>query len=721
MGVSSIYAKLSVSIKSVILEKQSKLSPLFAKIRLGHKKYRSSSFLQTPRTITSADSNDTKVVSGSTWSEQIFNFTISYHAHLFWSLVIDIYSERTFLSPLHLGRTEIRLCRFEGIPNPYITWMELREGKGSLSPSLTHIGLKELDKIVGQIQIQIAYLPFPDQTLPETLSLPEDIPGGPSDDTLTETTASINEPSLGVSPSLTGTSIPSSVEGIAIPIPAPASSLLLRTGIEGETTISPLSIDLADMIEDNQSIQSSPSSVSTTFINEPDEVNSFLTRIASLVLNKKEQEALKAVQIILTGFNQNVLHLSNLTLTLGYLQLQRYYNQQPIILTKNFIMDQDGFVLPMAMYRYTEATTGWLGLSYVGKRSKIFSDFFRPKADYKAVIEYLELDPSDMLIFSLGNDEALRPNFFVAFDRKLNSIVLAIRGTMGFRDILTDLVCEYVPWHGGYVHSGILESGRWFIREVVPQLQMLAQELGATSIYFTGHSLGGAVAAMTTILYLESLQGPEAIWPINSIDEQPIRIHCYAFGPPPILSQNLHGLFRNNIDCFVDGDDIVPRLCYGTAADLQLELLCAAQKVTTANAFRENPESLHAIGACRKALKEHQTNPKLFLVGNVYHLVNIYIKSGNTFIKRTVVESVPAEYFDELVVCRKMFRHHLPDAYFRAIDNAWVTFEAAKSLNNDVLKSIHELFDNISLYPPKGSKGRSIEICPTFNLPKDFV
>ena len=718
MGVSSIYAKLSISINAVILEKQTKVSPIFAKIRLGHKKYRTNSHVQTPKSTASSVADDTKEISESTWSEQLFNFTISYHAHLFWSLVLDLYSERTFLSPLHLGRTEIRLCRLEGIPNPYITWMELREGKGSLSPSLTHIGLKELDKIVGQIQLQITYLPFPEQALPETLTSPEEIPGGPSDEILT--TPSITEPSIGVSPSLTGTSLPSSVEGMAIPISMQASPLIMRTGIEGETTISASELNREDMIEDIQSIRSSPSSVST-FINEPEEVNNFLTRIASLVLNKKEQEALRAVQIILTGFNQNVLHLSNLTLTLGYLQLQRYYNLQPIILTKNFVMDQDSFALPMAMYRYTEATTGWLGLNYSGKRSKIFSDFFRHKADYKAVIEYLELDPSDLLIFSLGSDEALRPNFFVAFDRKLNAIVLAIRGTMSFRDVLTDLVCEYVPWREGYVHSGILESGKWFMREVVPQLQMLAQELSATSIYFAGHSLGGSVAAMTTILYLESLHEPDAVWPVNPVDEQPLRIHCYSYGCPPILSYNLHGLYKNNIDCFIDGDDIVPRLCYGTAADLQLELLCAAQKVTTANAFRENPESLAAIDASRKALKQHQVNPKLYLAGNVYHLVNIYIKNGNNFIKRTVVESVPSEYFDELVVCRKMFRHHLPDAYSRAIENAWVTFEAAKLINRDVLKSIHELFDSISLFPPKGSKGRSIEISPKFNLPKDFV
>src|SRR5690242_11050931 len=100
MGVSSVYAKLSISIKAVILEKQTKISPLFAKIRLGHKKYRTAHNAPNLKPSAPSDLVGTKVVSQGQWPEQIFNFTISYHAHLFWSLVVDLYTERTFLSPL---------------------------------------------------------------------------------------------------------------------------------------------------------------------------------------------------------------------------------------------------------------------------------------------------------------------------------------------------------------------------------------------------------------------------------------------------------------------------------------------------------------------------------------------------------------------------------------------------------------------------------------------
>ena len=683
MGVASIYAKLNVAIRQVHLEKplKSTYSGLLAKIHVGHKRY-------THRNVRPVEDFTAPLIN--------YAFTVSYHAHLFWSLVIDVYQERTLLGPLHLGRGEMRLCRLEGLPTPYVTWLELREGRGSLSPSLTHIGLKELEKTIGQIQVEFSYVPVPEKPLP-ALPPAEDSPPALS---VEETSASIITD---------GELLEASLQIVPNGEASPALSLsVLSVG----STLS------------NESTASSATHSDIT--TEPEELTGILSRLASLVLNERDQEALKAVQIILTVFNQNVIHISNMTLTIGYIQLQRYYNHQPIIMTKNFIIDYDSMLLPRALYRYTQATTGWIGLNYSGKRKSAFLDFFRSRADYQAVMDYMGLEPGDILIFSLGNDEALRPNFFVAHDKKLGAIVLAIRGTMSFRDVLTDLVCEYVPWKNGYVHAGILSAARWFMSNVIPQLRMFAQELQATAIYITGHSLGGAVASMTTILFLDELHEPGAEWPTSTLDDQPLRIHCYSFGPPPILSYNLHGLYRTNIDCFVNGDDIVPRLCYGTAADLQLLIQCVAGKATAGSLFKDNPASLEAIRTCRQALRSLKINPKLYLVGNVHHMVNVYVHGAEEkeMVKHTLVESVTAEYFDEMVVCKKMFMHHMPDSYDRGVENALLTFEAARlgDTSGNEQNSIRELAARICMKPPKWSKGRTIEISETpIKNPEDLV
>lgn len=65
-----------------------------------------------------------------------------------------------------------------------------------------------------------------------------------------------------------------------------------------------------------------------------------------------------------------------------------------------------------------------------GKRHEILVDSFRSKADLRAVLKYLDLPDSDMLVFGLEESKLFRPNFFVSIDRSLSAIVLSIRGTM---------------------------------------------------------------------------------------------------------------------------------------------------------------------------------------------------------------------------------------------------------------------------------------------------
>lgn len=76
------------------------------------------------------------------------------------------------------------------------------------------------------------------------------------------------------------------------------------------------------------------------------------------------------------------------------------------------------------------ASYGWKGLNFIGKGNGIFSDAVRSQSDALSIIEHLEIPKEDLLAYEFRANAAFRPSYFIARDRKLNAIVLSIRGTM---------------------------------------------------------------------------------------------------------------------------------------------------------------------------------------------------------------------------------------------------------------------------------------------------
>ncbi|KAL1901186.1 hypothetical protein Cpir12675_000552 [Ceratocystis pirilliformis] len=159
------------------------------------------------------------------------------------------------------------------------------------------------------------------------------------------------------------------------------------------------------------------------------------------------------------------------------------------------------------------------------------------------------------------------------------TIVLAIRGTAGVSDWLTNLAMHHVPSNGflsaaDYVpgshrrnlfHEGFLNRARSMVRSVARRLRRLLLPLASTSepldLLITGHSAGGAVAAL---LYMHMLSEPT--WEGSESRPRPRsrsksrsesrgrgrsatppqlselqllapylrRIHCISFGAPPV-------------------------------------------------------------------------------------------------------------------------------------------------------------------------------------------
>ncbi|KAK3328562.1 Alpha/Beta hydrolase protein [Cercophora scortea] len=123
----------------------------------------------------------------------------------------------------------------------------------------------------------------------------------------------------------------------------------------------------------------------------------------------------------------------------------------------------------------------------------------------------------------------------------MNTIVFAIRGTATFMDWAVNLNTEptsplgFLDDPGNFCHSGFLAAARKMISPVAQRLrQLLQQDPGRASysLLITGHSAGGAVAALLYSHMLSTSKAAES--ELSILTGCFKRIHCITFGTPPI-------------------------------------------------------------------------------------------------------------------------------------------------------------------------------------------
>ncbi|KAH8805663.1 Alpha/Beta hydrolase protein [Xylogone sp. PMI_703] len=123
----------------------------------------------------------------------------------------------------------------------------------------------------------------------------------------------------------------------------------------------------------------------------------------------------------------------------------------------------------------------------------------------------------------------------------MNTIIFAIRGTQSFMDWAVNLKSApaspqgFLDDAGNLCHAGFLGVARKTIKPIAARLRHLLEENPSRSSYsllITGHSAGGAVAAL---LYSHMLStSPEAESELNILTGCFRRVHCITFGAPPI-------------------------------------------------------------------------------------------------------------------------------------------------------------------------------------------
>ncbi|KAH8690232.1 Alpha/Beta hydrolase protein [Talaromyces proteolyticus] len=138
----------------------------------------------------------------------------------------------------------------------------------------------------------------------------------------------------------------------------------------------------------------------------------------------------------------------------------------------------------------------------------------------------------DMLIKSVPLDD-------------MNTIVFAIRGTQNFRDWAVNMHTQptspsnFLDDEGNLCHSGFLNVARKMVKPVARRLQDLLNEdprRASCSLVITGHSAGGAVAALLFTHMLSQTVTSE----LTHLRGFFKRVHCVTFGAPPVSLLPLH-------------------------------------------------------------------------------------------------------------------------------------------------------------------------------------
>jgi len=183
-------------------------------------------------------------------------------------------------------------------------------------------------------------------------------------------------------------------------------------------------------------------------------------------------------------------------------------------------------------------------------------------------------------------------------DRKL--IIVAIRGskwnmvdwTVNFALEPTQPV-DFLDDEGNKCHSGFLEVARAMVPTVAAQLRRVIEDdpsWATSSLMFTGHSAGGAVASL---LYVHMLcEMPKSNIELTVLAGIFKRVHCVTFGAPPVslLPLQVATQGRNNRNqflAFANEGDLVVRADRAYLGSLVKLLAAPAPSTSTRARLRE--------------------------------------------------------------------------------------------------------------------------------------
>ena len=206
-----------------------------------------------------------------------------------------------------------------------------------------------------------------------------------------------------------------------------------------------------------------------------------------------------------------------------------------------------------------------------------------------------------------------------------------------------------------------LKSEVWDVCRVSNFIVKLNQK-EPISLIVTGHSLG---AAMATVVMVHWLTSGTFVG---------IELQCYAYASPCVFSHSLstHIALKHAIKSIVMRDDLVPRLCLGSAFDVRGRLLkmqelrenSSTEYKNLVDMIKSDDKMSKANAASVYKLLDPEEKPKMRL----YPAGTIYYGNPLEDITETQLQHFPHELLSDILLSSTMLSDHMPQMYAKLMN-----------------------------------------------------
>ena len=279
--------------------------------------------------------------------------------------------------------------------------------------------------------------------------------------------------------------------------------------------------------------------------------------------------------------------------------------------------------------------------------------------DEKSLRERTGLDESCIYHYDFkeSNGTYPRPAFYLAVVEKLNALVLSIRGTKTTLEFQIDAKwqpIEFPQLPGSYVHQGIFLSARWFVDQVLGRLVKLVEIFPDYNIRIVGHSLGGGIAALFTLMIKDILPSTKAV----------------IFAPPACISSNLVPILKECCISFVNRSDVLPYLTHANFASI----FSSKKIVTSVEQWEEmiKDKLISSKEESKQKVSQAMRNSTSAIIQDV--LIQFYPPGDLHHIFKSLADTfhirrVSHDYFlQSSSISRTIIRHHKMDSYKHAFE-----------------------------------------------------
>jgi len=267
------------------------------------------------------------------------------------------------------------------------------------------------------------------------------------------------------------------------------------------------------------------------------------------------------------------------------------------------------------------------------------------------------------------------PSFFIATTSQ-REVVLCLRGTATMPEAITEAVGETAEELQGDVNADLFAQAQQVLVEAQEPLEAALRGDGmakakGTSLALVGHSVGGGVAIMATLLafrpdsYLEKLANAG-------------KVRCYAFGAPPTFAGKVSPKCAASVFSFVNGMDCVPRTSNGSIAKLlQAVRIVDEHEMETGDRVKVlHPQGEQLEGASfadyAEVPEELRTELRsLYGVGTI--LLMFKGRNGNR-----LCEKVSPELLDRILMHPDMVSDHVVTGYEESITETLMQLQRSK-------------------------------------------